>query len=203
MSHEITIYDVEQGSREWLELRAGRFTATEASTIKTAGKGLETICLEKAAFWITGEPPETFETPAMRWGKEYESVAREAYRKTIWQEVKTVGFCALDEYVGCSPDGLVGDDGLCEIKCKQVKAHLQTIISEYVDLAHYGQMQFQMLVTGREWCDYVCYNPFFTNPLFVRRIYRDEDYIAKLKSGLEKGREMIKDYIKKYEESCL
>ena len=202
------VHDVVQGSQDWLGLRAGRFTATEASAIKTAGQGLETAAVEKAVYRITGVVPETFETPAMRWGKEYEAQAREAYQKTIWQEVKTVGFCELNEYVGCSPDGLVGDDGLCEIKCKQEKGHLLTVIKDEIDPKHYWQMQFQMFVTGRDWCDYVCYNPFFVKPpyvkpLYVKRVERNEKDIAQLAIGLDKGCKLIEQYMQQYKERCI
>lgn len=196
------IHNVAQGSQEWINLRAGRFTATEASTLKTAGKGLETIALEKAVWWLTGEPAErNFETPAMLWGKEWEPVAAEEYQKTVWQEVQTVGFCELDEYAGCSPDRLVGDDGLCEIKCKQPKNHLQTVLSGKIDSAHYGQMQFQLLVTGRKWCDYVCFCPFFKEKLFVKRVFPDKEYQEAILEGLKKGKELIQQYIKQYQEA--
>lgn len=197
------IHNVEQGSQEWFDLRAGRFTATDAAALKTAGKGLETAALEKAVWWITGEPQPNIETPAMAWGKEWEATAAEEYQKRVWQEVNTVGFCELDEYAGCSPDRLVGVDGLCEIKCKQPKNHLLTVLSDKIDTAHYGQMQFQMLVTGREWCDYVCFCPHFKNPLFIKRVYPDKEYQTALLAGLEKGKELIKQYIKQYEERSL
>lgn len=197
------IHNVLQGVEEWLALRAGRFTATEAAELKTAGKGLETCALIKAAYRLTGNVPDTYISPAMEWGKAWEGKAREAYAEYIGQEVQTVGFCELDEYAGCSPDGLIGKDGLCEIKCKQDKNHLFTVLSGKVDAGHYGQMQYQMLVTGRKWCDYVCYNPFFKNPLYVKRVLKDTDYQAQLAEGLSKGRELVQQYIKQYEEKYL
>lgn len=197
------IHNVQQGGFDWLNLRASRFTASDAATLKTAKKGLETCALEKAAYILTGNLPSTYTSPAMEWGKALEPRARQAYSEYIGQEVQEVGFCEMDEHAGCSPDGLVLLDGLCEIKCKQDKAHLFTVLNEYIDPDHYGQMQWQMLITGRKWCDYVCYNPLFKNPLFVKRVYRDEAYIAQLVEGLKKGKELIKQYIKQYEEKYL
>lgn len=194
------VHNIPQGSKEWINLRAGRFTATDAVALHAMGKGLETAALEKAVWWITGEPPESIETPAIVWGKEMEPFAAEEYAKGTWQEVKEVGFCEMDEYAGCSPDRLVGDDGLIEIKCKQPKNHLQTVLSGKIDSAHYGQMQFQMLITGRKWCDYVCFCPFFKKKLFVKRVYPDKEYQDALLEGLKKGKKLIQEYIKRYEE---
>lgn len=193
------VHDVQQGSQEWIALRAGRFTATDAVALHAMGKGLETAALEKAAWWITGEPPEPVETPAIAWGKAWEAVAADEYAKANNVEVKEIGFCEMDEYAGCSPDRLVGDDGLIEIKCKQPKGHLQTILSGKIDSAHYGQIQFQLLVTCRKWCDYVCFSPCFKDKLFIRRVFPDAEYQAALIEGLKKGKELINQYIERYE----
>lgn len=197
------IHKVTQGSAEWHALRAGRFTATDAGELKTAGKALETCAMIKAAYLLTGNLPDTYTSPAMEWGKAWEPKARAAYSEYIGEDVKTVGFVELDEFAGCSPDGLVGNDGLCEIKCKQDKNHLFTVLTGKVDPAHYAQMQFQMLVTGRKWCDYVCFNPLFKNPLYVKRVEKDEEMQAKIAEGLAKGRELICQYIKNYEDYYL
>lgn len=197
------IHNVQQGGEEWHRLRASRFTASDAAPLHTGGKGLETLALQKAAFILTGNLPDEYTSPAMEWGKSWEPKAREAYEEYIGQPVRTIGFGELDEYAGCSPDGIVGVKGLCEIKCKQDKSHLFTVLTGKIDPAHYGQMQFQLLVTGREWCDYVCFNPFFKNPLYVKRVSADKEYQDKLAEGLEKGRTLVQSYIKQYEEQYL
>lgn len=72
-----------------------------------------------------------------------------------------------------------------------------------IDPKHLGQMQFQLLVSGRKWCDYVCFNPMFKNPLYVKRIWPDSELQTKISDGLAKGRELIKQYLKEYEEKYL
>lgn len=196
------IINCEQGTYEWHALRSGRFTATDASEIHTCKKGLETVALEKATFRITQVPPEFFMTPAMERGKILEPRARNAYRMATGQEVQEVGFCIYDDYVGCSPDGLVGDDGLIEIKCKTDTHHLFAVINNWIDPKHYAQMQFQMLVTGREWCDYVLFNDNFTeHPLYIQTVKRDADFQAELLRGIKHGTDLIKIYERQFKEA--
>ena len=194
------IYNCEQGSFEWHELRSGRFTATDAVELHTNKKGLETLALEKATYRITRVPPEFFETPAMARGKELEPQARAAYKQVTGQEVQEVGFCVKDDYVGCSPDGLVGDSGLIEIKCKTGPHHLFAVINNWVDPKHFAQMQFQMLVTGRKWCDYVLYNPDFFEPIYIQTVKADAKYQAELIEGIKRGVGLIAFYEDKFKE---
>ena len=197
------IHNVKQSSFEWLNLRAGRFTGTDAQAVAEGKKGLQTAALAKAAYLLTGNLPGAFETPVMQAGQEREPQARKAYEEYTGRPVQTVGFVELDEYTGCSPDGLVGDDGLIEIKCKQDKAHLYTVLTGKIDPAHRAQIQFQMLVCGRKWCDYVCFNPMFKNPLYVKRVYAHGEDQAALAKGLAAGRELVKQYINQYKEAYL
>lgn len=193
------IINCQQGTYDWLALRSGRFTATDAETVKVHAKGIDTLAYEIAAFKLTGELPEIITTYAMERGKMLEPKARAEYEQATGQEVQQVGFCALDEFVGCSPDGLVGDDGLIEIKCKTAPHHLFAVVNDWVDPKHLWQMQFQMLVTGRKWCDYVLYNDEFApNSLYIRTIKRDEDKIAQLQEGLAIGRKLVQEAIKKF-----
>lgn len=196
------IINCAQGSYEWHTLRSGRFTATDASEIKTAKKGLETCALEKATFRITQIPPDFISTPAMERGKILEPRARNAYRVATGQEVQEVGFCVYDDFVGCSPDGLVGDDGLIEIKCKTDKHHLFAVINNWIDPDHYAQMQFQMLVTGRKWCDYVLFNDNFAeHPLYIQTVQIDDKFQEGLLHGIKRGVDLIKQYEKQFKEA--
>lgn len=195
------IINCEQGSFEWLLARCGKFTATDASEVKTAGKGLETLSCEKAAEIKSGKPEIITASPAMLRGKELEPLARACYCESTGQEVKEVGFVVLDDFTGCSPDGLVGEDGLIEIKCKTQAHHFFAVANRWIDPKHYAQMQFQLLVTGRKWCDYVLYNPDFEeHPMWVCPVKRDEEFISRLEAGLQKGRELIKENLRKFEE---
>lgn len=196
----------EQGTYEWHALRAGRFTATDALELipnlknGKAKAGLETLAYEIAAFKLTGQLPEIVTSAAMERGKMLEPKARKAYVEATGQDVQTVGFCAVDDLVGCSPDGLVGEKGLIEIKCKTGPHHLYAVANDWVDPKHDWQMQFQMLVTGRVWCDYVLFNPDFApNSLYIKTIKRDEEKIAKLQEGLAIGRKLVNEFIKKFE----
>ena len=193
------IIDCVQGTYDWLALRAGRFTATDADTLKTAGKGLDTLAYEIAAFKLTGTLPDIINTPAMERGKMLEPLARKAYIEATGQEVQEVGFCEMDEYAGCSPDGLVGEEGLIEIKCKTDPHHLFAVANDWVDPKHLWQMQYQMYITGRNWCDYVLFNDNFKpNSLYIRTIKRDEDKIAQLEKGLKIGRKLVQEAVSKF-----
>lgn len=96
-----------------------------------------------------------------------------------------------------------GDEGLIEIKCKQDKAHLFTILSGKIDPKHVAQMQYQMLLSGRKWCDYVCFNPMFKNPLYVQRVLPDGSFQSRLTEGINKGKILVQQYIRKYKEKYL
>ena len=198
-------HNCRQGGDEWLNLRAGRFTATDAPELMPdkrtgkARKGLETLAFKKAAFILTGNLPDNYESPAMEIGKMREPQARDLYREITGNIVQEVGFVELDEYVGCSPDGLVGAEGLIEIKCKTDHNHLYAVCKDYIDPDHELQVQFQMLITGRQWADYVLFNPLFKNPIYIKRVFKDADVQAKLAEGLDLGRELIKGIIKDYD----
>ena len=194
------ICNCEQGSYEWIDLRSGRFTATDAGELYTNKKGLETCAIEKATYRLTKVPPDMFLTPAMARGKELEPRARATYKQVTGQDVQEVGFCVMDDYVGCSPDGLVGDEGLIEIKCKTGPHHLFAVINKWIDPKHYGQMQFQMLVTGRKWCDYVLYNPDFSEPIYIQTVKADPIYQADLLEGIRHGKCLIAFYENKFKE---
>lgn len=199
------IHNCVQGGEEWLNLRAGRFTATDAPELMPdkrtgkARKGLETLAFKKAAYILTGNLPDAYESAAMETGKVREPQARALYQEITGNKVQEVGFVELDEYVGCSPDGLVGKDGLIEIKCKMDHNHLYAVCKDYIDPDHELQVQMQMLITGRKWADYVLFNPLFKNPIYIKRIFKNADTQAKLAEGLDIGRNLIKGTLKEYE----
>jgi exodeoxyribonuclease (lambda-induced) len=111
--------------------------------------------------------------------------------------VKTVGFIELDEFTGCSPDGLINDDGMIEIKCKDNHTYLRQLINkeDEIETKYKIQIQFNLYVTNRKWCDYVCYNPNFSNAIFILRIERDESVIEKIKETLKVRIEEVKKII--------
>jgi len=167
-------YDYPQGSDAWLRLRCGIPTASKAELWYNANKGelrtargnddclaqgAETYAMELLAEWMTGYPQDDAgQSQYMGRGSDMEIEARAAYELQTGSEVKTAGFHTLDDgSFGCSIDGLVGDDGLVEIKCFGLKEQLRAFIFG-TDRA-WLQIQCQLFVTGREWCDRWLYNP--------------------------------------------
>lgn len=191
------IINCEQGTDAWRIARLGKLTASDSKTIEVSGKGLDTLCLKKVAERLTGKAEEGYKSQAMQNGNNLESEARSSYEIETGNIVTQVGFCELDEDVGASPDGMVGDDGLVEIKCKTDVVFVKELLSDEIDPEHISQMQFQMMVTDRKWCDYVVYNPNFEKSLIIRRVNRDEVAIAKIKAGTETGKALIKSYLLK------
>ena len=106
--------------------------------------------------------------------------------------VTQVGFIELSDVVGCSPDGLVGDDGLLEIKNFSDKVYLELLLTGKIEKKYYNQMQMQLYVTGRKWCDYFVFNPnFIDKPYYMVRVYPDKDTFAHLDSALKSAKEQL------------
>jgi len=188
-------HKIEQGTPEWHALRLGKLTASVAQAIATAGKGLDTLVYKKVAEKLTGKAEEGYTNANMERGKELEAMAMNAYELETGNVVDRVGFCELDEYCGCSPDGLIGSVGLVEIKCKSSPVFVKELLTDEIDSAHMWQMQMQMFVTGRRFCDYAVFNPDFPQNLVIKRIERDEGAIEKIEAGLETGKAMIKSIL--------
>lgn len=187
-----------QGSDEWLEDRKGKLTASNAQAISANGKGLETYIYTLLAEKYSSND-EKYINEDMERGNELEAMARKLYELEKGVEIKEVGFVELDDYIGASPDGFIDDDGLVEIKSPNDKNHFYAITTEKIETKYIWQMQMQMYVTGRKWCDFVSFNPNFERELFIKRIDRDEKAIEKLKIGIETGKKLIKILTKKYE----
>lgn len=181
-----------QGTDEWIQIRLGKLSASKAQAIAANGKGLETLCFEKIAEILTKKQISTYKNEAMENGNETEEEARTVYSLSTGNEVNQVGFIEMDEMVGCSPDGLVRSDGLVEIKCPTPKVFAQYLYSKKIDSKYFAQMQMQMLVANRKWCDYVVFNPDFPTPIIIKKVERDEKFIEKLRIGLEAGKNKIK-----------
>jgi exodeoxyribonuclease (lambda-induced) len=189
--------DIDQRTDEWFKLRGSRFTASEGQAVANIGKGLETLVYKKVAFILTGKEEVGFHNADTDRGNLLEMKARNAYELETDNTVETVGFCELDEYVGASPDGFVGSDGLIEIKCKNDSKFVEEMLTDKIDSEHLWQCQFQLYVTDRLWVDYTVYNPNFKKSLIIKRIERDEKDIEKIKAGIETGKAMIKSMMEK------
>ena len=183
------VVDCKQGTPEWLNARLGVATASCFEKVLTpAGKPssqADAYANQLIAEWLCGEPEETFKSPWMERGNELEPEARAFYSMETGLTVKQAGFCLRDDgLVGCSPDGLIGDEGLQEIKCPAPPTHVGYLISGDVPKKYIPQIQGQLYVTGAQWCDFLSYHPVM--PPVLIRIGRDETYIAALEKEIKK-----------------
>lgn len=185
--------DIIQGSAEWFAARCGKVTASRVADViaKTKsgwGASRANYAAQLVAERLTGDVAESYTNAAMAWGTEQEPLARNAYSFMQDVDVAEIGFVdhpAID-MAGASPDGLVGDDGLIEIKAPNTATHLDTIIGGKVPEKYTVQMLWQMASTGRQWCDFVSFDPRLPERmrLFVKRVHRDDARIAQLESAV-------------------
>lgn len=189
----------EQGTDEWLNDRKLHMTASNATAIASNGSGLETY-IKKLVMENFCTNIENYTNADMERGNELEPLARDMYFLQTGNEVEEVGFVELSKYVGASPDGLVGKDGLLEIKSPRNNTHFDFILNEKIKSIYIWQMQMQMYVIDRKWCDFASYNPNFEKELVIKRVERNELAISKIKTGIIKGEEMIEKLIEQYKE---
>lgn len=178
-----------QGSPEWLAERCGKVTASRvadmmARTKSGWGASRANYAAELIAERLTGRPAERFQSQAMAWGTETEDQAAAAYAFMHDATLELAGFVPhpVIAMSGASPDRLVGEDGLVEIKCPNTATHIETLLSGSIPQKYIYQMQWQMACTGRRWCDWVSYDPRLPDhlSLFVSRVNRDNDMIEAL-----------------------
>lgn len=187
-------HNFEQGTPEWFEMRKLKMTASHAQAIGNKGKGLETYVYELLADFYSQVQKEHYSNKDTERGVELEPLAREVYELENNVIVNQVGFIELeDEYTGCSPDGLINDDGGLEIKCVNDVSHYKMIVNgeKEIDTKYIWQVQMNLLVTERKWWDLCFYNPNFRKSLIKYRIQRDEEKIIAIREGLQKGKELI------------
>ena len=181
--------DLIQGSEAWHALRCGKVTASRVADViartKTGyGASRANYMAELIVERLTGAPAERFQNDAMRWGNEKEPEARELYAFVCDCSVEQVGFVPHPKIVlaGASPDGLVGDLGLVELKCPTTATHIDTLRSRTIPGKYATQMLWQMACTGRSWCDFASFDPRCPAHLrlFVKRLHRDDKIISEL-----------------------
>ena len=180
-----------QGSPEWLAERAGKVTASMVSAVlmKPETAGYRDYQAQLVAEILTGKPQGSdYTNAAMQFGTETEPLARSAYEAETGFSVDEVGFCQHPtiERAGASPDGLVGKNGLVEIKCPKVATHLAYLIADVVPAAYKNQMMWQMACTGRDWCDFASFRPDLPEhlQLFIIRYKRDPARIIELETAV-------------------
>lgn len=182
------IHAFDQLSREWFFYRAGRITGSGVHKMlaKGDGKTRTTYALQLAYERLSGMPVDTVTTKAMWEGRESEPEALLCYEWESGQVVEAVGFVdhpSID-WAGCSPDGLVGADGLVQVKCPLWKTQEAILKTEKIPALYYRQMQWELACTGRDWNDFMSYHPQL--PPFIQRVYYDEACILKLEASARK-----------------
>lgn len=182
---------MEQRSEQWFEIRRGKLTASRIAdaTAKTKtgwGASRKNLMAELVAERLTGASANGYTNAAMQWGIDVEPDARAAYEFMRDADVVEVGFIDHPNIPmsGASPDGLVGDDGMVEIKCPQTATHIDTLLGAPIADKYVKQMQWQMACAGRQWVDFVSYDPRMPEELrlHTERVGRDDKIIAELES---------------------
>jgi putative phage-type endonuclease len=192
------VNEIVQGSPEWIAIRLGRVTASRVADVVARtksgwGASRANYMAELIAERLTGVAAEAYVNGTMQWGIAQEADARAAYEWLKQTPVQEVGFVPHPTIAmsGASPDGLIadgllGDQGLVELKCPQTATHIETLLGQKVPEKYITQMQWQMACCERAFCDYVSYDPRLPEPmrLFVRRIPRDNARIAELEKDV-------------------
>lgn len=191
-------YDIEQRSEAWFEAKKGKMSASNAETILANGKGLETYIYNLMAEYYSKGEKVHYTNADIERGILLEPEAKIEFEFYTGLEVREVGYVELNDYILVSPDGLIGDDGLIEIKCPNDSVYFKLLLSDNIKPEYIAQMQMQLYVTDRQYCYFVSYNPNFEKSLYIKKITRDEEMIEKLKKGLDKGTELIKEIKKNF-----
>ena len=189
---KVKIHNMEQRSDEWFAIKKGKASASRAQAIGNGGKGLENYVIEIMAEYYSIAERENYINEHMQRGIELEPIAKQIYELEHDCEVREIGFAEYNEYIGCSPDGLVGKDGMIEIKCPCDRIYLGILINEKIDSGYVWQCQMNMLILKRKWCDLIFYNPNFKKSMYIKRLKADKKTHEKLLKGFEKVEEEIK-----------
>lgn len=187
--------EIIQGTDAWFAVRCGKVTASRISDVvaKTKsgwGASRATYMGELIAERLTGIPMPSYTNAAMQWGIDTEPQARAAYEFYSDAKVELIGFVDHPHIpmTGASPDGLIGKDGLVEIKCPNTATHIETLLGQSIPSKYTNQMQWQMFCTERQWCDFVSFDPRMPESMriFIRRLNRDQAIISSLENDVRK-----------------
>lgn len=182
---------MEQRTDEWFSARLGCVTASRTADVMAKTKSgysasranyMAQLITER----LTGQPAEGFSSAAMQWGTETEPLARMAYELMTGETVQETGFVLHPsiKFFGASPDGLVGSDGLLEIKCPNTSTHIDTLLADKVPSKYLTQMHVQMICTGRNWCDFVSFDPRLPGDMsfWMQRVHRDDAFCKEIET---------------------
>jgi len=181
--------EIIQGTEEWFAIRCGKVTASRVADViaktKTGwGASRKNYAAQLLVERLTSTVQKGYVNAAMQWGTDMEPEARAAYQFENNVRVGLVGFVdhPTIKMCGASPDGLVRDDGLLEIKCPETATHIEVLLGQSIPGNYVTQMQWQMACTGRQWCDFASYDPRMPEAmrLFIKRVDRDPVLIKEL-----------------------
>lgn len=184
---------ITQGTDEWFQARIGKVTASRVADVvartKTGwGASRANYMAQLVAERLTGNVAESYTNAAMQWGTDMEPEARKTYEFFTNNTVDPASFVLHYSIAdtGASPDGYVGADGLVEIKCPITATHIETLLAGSVAGKYVTQIQWQLACTGRQWCDYVSFDPRLppSMQIFIKRVPRDEAMIASLEADV-------------------
>lgn len=196
----VEFLDCEQGSEEWFRVRLGKITASRFKDVLSKGTGRKTYMMKLVAERLTGVVQDGYTNSVMERGIEVEPQAREYYERVVGNKVKEVGFVSFDSDIGASPDGLIGDDGEIEIKCPNSTTHINTLLKGKMPTEYIPQVQGQLWVCERKFCDFISFDPRLKKrPFFCIRVSRDDKYIDMLSASVEQFRQEMLGIIKKVE----
>ena len=197
---------MEQRTEEWFAARCGKVTASRVADIIAKTKtgystSRENYLAQLVCERMTGKPAESYSNCAMQWGLEQEIYARGAYEAARDVLVDELGFVIHPTIAmaGASPDGLVGEFGLVEIKCPNTATHIDTLLTQTVPTKYITQMQWQMACTQRQWCDFVSFDPRMDEglQLFIKQVDYDPIYVAQLEKEVINFLMDVEDKIQK------
>ena len=197
---------MEQRTEEWFAARCGKVTASRVADIIAKTKtgystSRENYLAQLVCERMTGKPAESYSNSAMQWGTDQEPFARAAYEAAKDVLVDELGFATHPtiSMAGASPDGLVGEVGLVEIKCPNTATHIDTLLTQTVPTKYITQMQWQLSCTRRQWCDFVSFDPRMDEglQLFIKRVEYDPIYVASLEKEVINFLMDVEDKIQK------
>jgi hypothetical protein len=190
------IIECEQRSPEWFMAKLGVPSAGSFDKIVTTkgepSKQARQYIYQLAGEYVSGQHMETYSSFAMERGTALEDEARNLYEFQNGVEVQQIGFCR-NELAGCSPDGLVGDDGGLEIKCPLIHTHVEYLLTRKLPSAYFQQVQGSLYVTGRKWWDFMSYYPGL-KPLLIRAT-PDIEFMVKLEAALREFNRELEETI--------
>lgn len=208
---EILDYNIapdNKGDQAWHQQRLGKLTSSRFGDMMASGRGKDEkygvaamkYIYEKIAEQITMQP-HIITSQATDWGTQMEHDAIQKYEEETGNKVHQCGFLEFGENAGGTPDGLVGDDGIIEVKCPFNPAnHVETFLEKKVPKQYIFQIQGNLMVTGRKWCDFISYDPRVTDnnlQLFILRVERDEEIIEAIQDRIKEVAEKIKELTEK------